>query len=153
MYIILPKVCGHLSIVHPYVIVEQLIPKLWLLICCYNRIYSSGKTRFWNLLEHWFWASRSHLQSVSLVHPQCVEWGWGQGFHAKLGVSFLYELCFVHGCIVMFGQERAFPKLLPQLDYCLNIIVCFASKISLNWNRKQTNTKVCVCICLNIVYT
>ena len=34
--------------------------------------------------------------------------------HTNLDKPFLYGPHFVHRCIVMLKQERAFPKLLPQ---------------------------------------
>jgi hypothetical protein len=36
-------------------------------------------------------------------------------FHTDLDKPFLYGPCFVHGGIVRLKQERAWPKLLPQI--------------------------------------
>uniref|UniRef100_A0A673ZXL4 C2H2-type domain-containing protein n=1 Tax=Salmo trutta TaxID=8032 RepID=A0A673ZXL4_SALTR len=68
--------------------------------CCY------ACSSLGNLRRH----QRSHSQEPR-VRALCRAVKF---FHTDLDKTFLYGTCFVHMCIVMLKQERAFPKILPQ---------------------------------------
>ena len=54
-------------------------------------------------------------------------------FHTDLDKPFLYGPHLVYGGIVMLKQEKAFLKLLSQLE-AQNVILCCNVKSSLHWN-------------------